>query len=46
MLADCIAITNRCTKIVGISVFDQFTRLTKDTDTTHVWLVLSLGSVL
>ena len=46
MLAECIAITKRCTKIVGISVFDQFTRLTKDTDTTHVWLVLSLGSVL
>lgn len=46
MLAECIAITKRCTKIVGISVLDQFTRLTKDTDTTHVWLVLSLGSVL
>ena len=46
MLAECIAITERCTKIVGISVFDQFMRLKKDTDTAHVWLVLGLGSVL
>ena len=44
-LAECIAITKGCTKIVGISVFDQFVRLKKDTDTTHVWLVLSLGSI-
>ena len=36
-------ITKRCTKIVGISVFDQFMRLKKDTDTAHVWLVLGLG---
>ena len=46
MLAECIAITNRCTKIVGISVFDRFMRLKKVTDAAHVWLVLSLGSLL
>lgn len=46
MLAECIAITNRCNKIVGISVFDQFMRLKKVTDAAHVWLILSLGSVL